>query len=74
MAKSNMATHGQYENQSNFLPFLSIVMSNISNTTEIETANTIEKFISSFGIILIANMAESNMAKSKMAANGHYQN
>ena len=45
MAESNMAAHGQYENQSKFLSFLSIVMSNISNTTEIQIANTIEIFI-----------------------------
>ena len=71
MAKSNMAADGQYENQSNLLSFLGIVMSNIANTTEIETANTIEIFISSFGIILIANMAESNMNESNLAADGN---
>ena len=46
-------------------------MSNMSNTTEIETANTIEIFISSFGIILIANMAESNMNECNLAADGN---
>ena len=71
MAESNMAAHGQYENESKFLSFLSIVMSNISNITEIATANTIEIFISSFGIILITKMAESNMDESNLAADGN---
>ena len=71
MAESNMAAHDQYEKKSKFLSFLSIIMSNISNTTEIETANTIEIFISSFGIILITKMAESNMDESNLAADGN---
>ena len=48
-------------------------MSNTSNTTEIETANTIEIFISSFGIILITKMAV-NMDESNLAADGLNEN
>ena len=46
-------------------------MSNISYTTEIETKNTIEIIISSFGIMLNANMAKSSMDKFNLAADGN---
>ena len=53
-----------------FFRFWSIVTSNISNSTEIDTKNTISILSSPFRIILSANMAESNMAESNMAADG----
>ena len=74
MAKSNMAGDGQYENQSKFLSFLSIVMSTISYTTEIDTASTISILFSSFGIILSAKVAEFSMVESNMVVHCHDEN
>ena len=49
-------------------------MSNILNSTEIDTENIISILSLPFWIILCANMAESNTAESNMAADGHNKN